>query len=315
MLHYILKRICYAVLAVFILSFAVFVILRIGPVDPARAYLASSRIPITAEALAATTVELGLNRPILVQYGEWLNNALHLDFGTSYITKRNVFADLCYYFPTSLKLALISMLFLIAVSLPLGILAARRKGGFLDKCVQFYSFLGVSVPNFWLGFMLLYVFSLKLKWIPAFGSEGAVSYILPVLTLSFMSLAINTRLTRTAFLEYMQQRSLQYLTVLGISKTKIYGKYTLKNAMLPIVTSFGMHFGELLGGAFVVEVLFAFPGVGRFMVSALYSHDFPVLQCFMVMITVIFLTVNLATDILYAYLNPKIVYEEKEDHA
>lgn len=309
MLKFILKRIFCAVLAVFILSFAVFAILRIGPVDPARAYLISSRIPVTEQALDVTRQELGLNKPILTQYAIWLDNALHLDFGTSYITKRDVFQDLCYYFPTSLKLAVSAMIFLAAVSLPLGILSAGKKGSLWDKCIQFYSFLGVSVPSFWLGFMLLYAFSLKLKLIPPFGNQGITSYILPVLTLSFMSLAINIRLTRTAFLEYMEQRSLQYLTILGIRKSKIYGKYTLKNAMLPIVTSFGMHFGELLGGAFVVEVLFAFPGVGRFMVSALYSHDFPVLQCFMVMITVIFLAVNLATDILYAYLNPKIVYE------
>lgn len=309
MLKFILKRIFCAVLAVFILSFAVFAILRIGPVDPARAYLISSRIPVTEQALDVTRQELRLNKPILTQYAIWLDNALHLDFGTSYITKRDVFQDLCYYFPTSLKLAVSAMIFLAAVSLPLGILSAGKKGSLWDKCIQFYSFLGVSVPSFWLGFMLLYAFSLKLKLIPPFGNQGITSYILPVLTLSFMSLAINIRLTRTAFLEYMEQRSLQYLTILGIRKSKIYGKYTLKNAMLPIVTSFGMHFGELLGGAFVVEVLFAFPGVGRFMVSALYSHDFPVLQCFMVMITVIFLAVNLATDILYAYLNPKIVYE------
>lgn len=308
---YILKRILYAVLAVFVLSFAVFALLRIGPVDPARAYLISSRIPVTAEALEVTREELGLNKPLTEQYAEWLGNAVKLDFGKSYITKRDVFKDLCYYFPGSLKLAVYAMIFLILVSLPLGILSACKKSSFLDKAIQFYSFLGVSVPNFWLGFMLLYFFSLKLQLIPAFGMEGPQSYILPVLTLSFMSLAINTRLTRTSFLSYMQERSLQYLTLLGIRKTKIYGKYTLKNAMFPIVTSFGMHFGELLGGAFVVEVLFAFPGVGRFMVSALFAHDFPVLQCFMVMITCIFLCVNLVTDIIYAYLNPKIVYEEK----
>lgn len=309
MLRYILKRLCHAVLAVFILSFAMFVILRIGPVDPARAYLISSRIPVTEQSLAVTKTELGLDKPIYIQYAAWLKNALQLDFGTSYITKRDVFNDLCRYFPTSLKLAVISMIFLVAVSLPLGIYSAGKKGSLGDKCIRFYSFLGVSIPSFWLGFMLLYAFSLKLRLIPPFGNQGPASYILPVLTLSFMSLAINIRLTRTAFLEYMERRSLQYLTILGMSKTKIYGKYTLKNAMLPIVTSFGMHFGELLGGAFVVEVLFAFPGVGRFMVSALYSHDFPVLQCFMVMITIIFLGINLLTDILYAYLNPRIAYE------
>ncbi len=311
MKKYIFHRLIYTFFAIIILSFIVFTILRVGPIDPAKAYLISSKIPLTDTAIAITRTELGLDKPLLTQYLLWLEKALHFDFGTSYITKRDVFTDLCYYFPTTLKLALSSMFFLILISLPLGILAAHKKESAYDKCIKIFSFLGVSIPNFWLGFMLLYVFSLKLQLIPAFGNEGLKSYILPIITLSFMSLAINIRLTRTAFLEYMQQRSLQYLTILGMSKTKIYGKYTLKNAMLPIITSFGMHFGELLGGAFVVETLFGWPGVGRFMVNALYNHDYPIIQCFMVMITIIFLMINLITDILYAYLNPKIVYEEK----
>jgi len=294
-----------------VMSFLVFMVLRLGPVDPAKAYLINSRIPPTAEAVELTKKELGLDRPLLVQYGVWLKGAIKLDFGTSYITKRDVFDDLIYYFPNTLKLTLLSMLVVILISVPLGIGAALKKNSFFDKSVKVFSFAGVSLPNFWIGFMLIYILSVKYNILPPFGNEGITSYIMPIATLSLMSIAINTRLCRASFLAHLGTRSVHYLHVLGMNKKKIYGKYTLKNSLLPIVTSLGMHFGELLGGAFIVETLFAWPGVGRYMVSALYSHDYPVIQCFMLMMLTIFLLLNLFTDVLYTYLNPKIRYESE----
>ena len=309
MFSFIIKRLLLIIPIMLIMSFLVFVVLRLGPVDPAKSYLINSRIPPSAEAVEITQKELGLDKPLLVQYRIWLEGAIKFDFGKSYITKRDVFSDLIYYFPTTLTLTLLSMLVVILISIPLGIGAALKKNSFFDKSVKVFSFAGVSLPNFWVGFMLIYILSVKYKILPPFGNEGIASYIMPIATLSLMSIAINTRLCRASYLEHLGTRSVHYLHVLGMSKTKIYGKYTLKNSMLPIVTSLGMHFGELLGGAFIVETLFAWPGVGRYMVNALYSHDYPVIQCFMLMMTSIFLLLNLFTDILYAYLNPKIRYE------
>ncbi|ADD68342.1 binding-protein-dependent transport systems inner membrane component [Denitrovibrio acetiphilus DSM 12809] len=310
MAAFILKRIGLLIPIMFAVSVIVFGVLRLGPIDPALAYLLNSRIPPTQEALEVTRVELGLNKPLVEQYVHWLKNAAVLDFGKSYTTKRDVFGDLMYYFPTTLKLACTSMLVVILLSIPMGIAAALRRNRIFDNIVKLISFIGVSTPSFWLGFILMYFFAVKLQLLPAFGEHGVLSYIMPILTLSFMSIAINTRLTRTSFLEHFNQRSVTYARVMGVSEKKIVSKYTLKNSMLPIVTSFGMHFGELLGGAVVVETLFAWPGVGRYVVSSIHNHDYPVIQCFMILMTAIFVIMNLATDIVYAYLNPKIRYEK-----
>jgi nickel transport system permease protein len=311
MMRFTLKRLALILPIMLAVSFIVFTVLRLGPVDPALAYLLNSRIPPTEEALAITRHELGLNLPFWQQYVIWLKNAVTLDFGISYTTKRDAFGDLMYYFPTTLKLAGISMLVVMLISLPMGILAALRRNRTADKVIKLFSFVGVSTPGFWMGFLLMYLLAVKYQILPPFGDGGPAHYLMPVFTLSFMSIAINTRLTRTSFLEHLNQRSVLYAKVSGMSKNKIVGKYTLKNSLLPIVTSLGMHFGELLGGAVVVETLFAWPGVGRYVVSSITNHDYPVIQCFMIIMTAIFIIVNLLTDIVYAYLNPKIRYGQE----
>ncbi len=307
---YIIKRLLLTIPVLLVVSFIVFTVLRYGPVDPAHAYLLNSGVPPTEKTLEAVRKDMGLDKPFITQYLLWMKGAVRLDFGISYITKRPVLNDLLYYFPVTLKLTFISMFLLIAVSIPLGILGAVKKDSYVDKAVKIFSFIGVSTPSFWFGFLLIYVFSLKLNILPPFGLESISGYIMPVLTLCLMSTAINTRITRTSFLEHMYNNSTKYLKINGVSDNKILGKYVLKNSMLPIITSLGMHFGELIGGAVIVEVLFALPGVGRYAVSAVSSHDYPVIQCFMIFITAVFILVNLLIDILYVYMNPKIKYGE-----
>ena len=224
------------------------------------------------------------------------------------MTKRDAFGDWMYYFPVTLKVTFLAMIVVIIVSIPLGILGAVKKGSLADKLIKFFSFIGVSTPSFWFGFLIIYVFSLKLNILPPFGLDGFSSWIMPILTLGLMSSAINTRITRTSFLEHINNRSVWYLKVNGVQKKTIIGKYVLKNSMLPVITSLGMHFGELIGGAVVVEVLFALPGVGRYVVSSITNHDYPVIQCFMILMTGIFIIVNLIIDVIYVYLNPKIKY-------
>jgi nickel transport system permease protein len=311
MLVFILKRLALVIPIMLVVSFLVFSVLRMGPLDPALAYLLNSRIPPTEEALEITRAEMGLNKPFVEQYIIWLKNAAKLDFGISYTTKRDAFDDLMYYFPTTLKLAGISMFVVILLSIPMGILAALKRNRPADKIIKVLSFVGVSTPGFWMGFLLMYLLAVKFQVLPPFGDGGIANYIMPIFTLSFMSIAINTRLTRTSFLEHLGQRSVLYARVSGMSENKVIGKYTLKNSMLPIVTSFGMHFGELLGGAVVVETLFAIPGVGRYVVGSIMNHDYPVIQCFMIIMTGIFILTNLLTDIVYAYLNPKIRYGQE----
>lgn len=308
MIKFIIKRILLIIPIMFVVSFLVFTILRLGPVDPAQAYLLNSRIPPTEEALKVTRAELGLDKPFFTQYAIWLKGVVTLDFGLSYMTKRDALGDLIYYFPTTLKITFLAMIMVIIVSIPLGILGAVKKDSLADKIVKLFSFIGVSTPSFWFGFLLIYLFSLKLNILPPFGLNGVSSYILPILTLGLMSSAINLRITRTSFLEHINGRSAKYLKIHGVSSNTVMGKYVLKNSMIPVVTSLGMHFGELIGGAVVVEVLFALPGVGRYVVSSITNHDYPVIQCFMILMTAVFIIVNLIIDIIYVYLNPKIKY-------
>ncbi len=308
MLIFLTKRILFLIPILLVVSFIVFGILRLSPIDPAFAYLTQSQIPPTQEALEATRIELGLNRPFLEQYFLWLKNLLNFDFGTSYVTKRPVLEDILYYLPTTLNLAFISMLVVIFFGIFLGMLGAIKKDSWIDRGLGVFAFFSVSMPSFWFGFLLIYVFTLGLGILSPYENFSLKSYILPVLTLSLMSVAINMRLVRVSYLEHQSQRSVLYAYARNLPK-KVVQKHILKNSLLPIVTSFGMHFGEILGGAVVVEILFGLPGFGRYAVSAIYSHDYPVIQAFMLVMVVVFVALNLLVDILLALLNPKIRYE------
>lgn len=309
MLTFILRRLLSLIPLLLAVSILVFLVLRLGENDPALAYVRLSGIPPTDQALEAAREHLGLNRPITVQYLDWLWRSLHLDFGNSYVTGTPVIERILYYLPNTLYLAGVSFLITIFLSLPLGIVAALKKDRWPDHLTRALAYTGVSTPNFWLGFLLVYLFSVKLGWLPAMGMGGPSHVIMPAVTLSLMSMCINTRLIRGSMLEQMNSRSVLYARVRGLPESWVVGRHILKNSMIPVITAMGMHIGELLGGAVVAEILFAWPGVGRYAVSSIYNRDFPVMQCFILMMTVIFVVCNLVVDILYAWLDPRIRYE------
>jgi len=306
MLKFILRRVLLLIPLLFSVSVLVFLILRLGEGDPAMAYLRLSDIPPTDQALADARRHLGLERPLVVQYFAWLWKAIRLDFGLSYVTGAPVLDRLLYYLPNTLCLAGVSFLITIGLSLPLGIISALKSDRLPDHLTRALAFVGVSTPSFWLGFLLVFVFSVKLGWLPPMGKGGPSHIVLPAFTLSLMSMCINTRLIRGSMLEQMNTRSVLYARVRGIYERWVIGRHVLKNSMIPVVTAIGMHIGEMLGGAVVVEIIFAWPGVGRYAVSAIYNRDYPVMQCFVLMMTVIFVLCNLAVDILYAWLDPRI---------
>lgn len=307
--RYILKRLALLPLILLAVSLVVFLILRLGQGDPAMTYLRLSNIPPTDEAIAVARELLGLNKPLPVQYMDWLSRALHLDFGISYVTKNPVLEEILYYLPNTLILALGSMLFTLVISVPLGVGSALNKDGWFDHATRGVSFFGVSMPNFWLGFILVWVFSVKLGWLPSMGMGGFRHMILPVVTMSFMSLAINTRLIRSSMLDNMHSRYVLYARARGVPESAVVGRHVLVNSLIPVITAVGMHAGELLGGAVIAETIFAWPGAGRYAVSAIYNRDYPVMQCFILIMTTIFVTLNLAVDICYAWLDPRIRYE------
>ena len=312
MFAYIIRRLLLLIPMLLGMSVIVFCILHWGEGDPAMAYLRLSQIPPSAEALEEARRHLGLDQPLAVQYLEWLWKAARLDFGLSYVTRRPVLDDLLHYLPATLELAGTALALTLAVSLPLGIWAALRRDGWQDHLARGFAFFGVSIPNFWLAFLMVYLFSVKLHWLPALGRGGAEHLIMPAVALALMSTAINTRLVRLSMLEHLGQRFVLYARVRGVSERRIVLHDVLKNAGLPVITVLGMHVGELLGGAVVIESVFAWPGVGRYAVSAIYNRDFPVVLCFMLIMTIIFVLCNLLADIAAACLDPRIGGEGEE---
>jgi nickel transport system permease protein len=228
-----------------------------------------------------------------------------LDFGVSYVTRAPVLDQLLHYLPNTLYLASVSMLLTIFLSVPLGMVAAVNRGRLLDKISRVFAYFGVSTPSFWLAFLMIILFSVKLGWLPSMGLGGLSHVVMPACSVALMSLCVNMRLTRGCMLEQMHTRHVLYARVRGVSENRIIRGHVFKNSMIPVVTALGMHVGEVLGGAVVAEVIFAWPGVGRYMVSAISNRDFPIMQCFILMMTAIFVICNLLVDILCASLDPR----------
>ncbi|MCZ7888611.1 MULTISPECIES: nickel ABC transporter permease subunit NikB [Agrobacterium] len=306
MTGFILRRVILLVPMLLGASLVIFLMLRLGPSDPAMDYLRLSKVPPTPQALADARQMLGLDRSIAVQYFDWLGNAVRGDFGVSYATQRPVLPDLLHFVPATLQLAGVALALTIGISVPLGVWAARYRERWPDQAVRFLAFLGVSMPNFWLGFLLVMVFSVHLGWLPPMGRSGIANIVMPAIAVSFMSLAINARLLRASMLEVAGQRHVRYARLRGLSEREVERSHILRNAWLPIITAMGMHIGELLGGTLVIESIFGWPGVGRYAVSAIMNRDYPVIQCFTLVMVTIFVVCNLIVDIIYAWADPRI---------
>lgn len=312
MLRYITKRIIQLIPMLLVVSIVVFLLLRLGQGDPAMTYLRLSGIPPTDQALEVAREYLGLNRPLVIQYLDWFWKALHLDFGRSFVTGNSVLQEILYYLPNTLKLAGFSLLLTLTFSFSLGLWAALRRNGIPDQATRLLAFIGVSMPGFWLAYLLIWLFSVKLRWLPPLGLGGVEHMIMPAISMSLMSMCINIRMIRSSVLDHLHARSALYARLRGLPERIVVGKHVLVNALIPIITAVGMHIGELFGGAVIAETIFAWPGVGRYAVGAIYSRDYPVMQCFILLMTAIFVAMNLFIDILYAWLDPRIRLEGRK---
>jgi nickel transport system permease protein len=306
MFTFALRRLILLVPLLLAASLVIFLLLRLGPSDPAMDYLRLSRVPPTPQALEEARRMLGLDQPIAAQYLDWLWRALHLDFGNSYSTQRPVLPDLLYYLPATLQLAGVALVLTLGISFPLGMWADRYRDRFPDQAVRLLAFFGVSMPNFWLGFLLVLVFSVYLGWLPPMGMGGWTHIVMPAFAISLMSLCINARLLRASMLEVKGQRHVTYARLRGLSDISVERSHVLRNALLPIITATGMHIGELIGGTLIIESIFGWPGVGRYAVSAIFNRDYPVIQCFTLLMVGIFVICNLIVDIVYAWADPRI---------
>ena len=304
--RFVARRIISLVPVLLGISLLTFVLIHLVPVDPAEVYLRLSQIPPTDEAVAVIRAEMGLNKPLHQQYFDWLWKVVHLDFGKSFVTKKPVMAELLYYFPATLKLAAASLLIVLLISIPVGVFSALYKDTAFDQICRIFAFIGASIPSFWLGFVLIYILSLELNLLPAFGRGTLAHLVLPATTLALGAAAVYTRLLRTSMLENLNQNFVLYARARGLKEKLIIVRHVLKNALIPVVIAFGMTLGHMLAGSVIVENVFAWPGVGRYIVSSIFNRDYPVIQAYALFMAVVFVLLNLLVDIICGLLDPRI---------
>ena len=303
MYKYIIRRLLLLIPVVIGVSFVVYGIMSMVPGDPVYQVLSEDATP---EQVAATRHEMGLDRPFLVRYGKYMLGLLRGDMGKSYISKRAVFDTYMQRFPATLKLGIASIIFAVALAIPLGILSATHQNGFIDTLSSVISLMGVSMPNFWLGLLLILYFSQRLGWFPSGGDKNFSSLILPAITEGAFLSALIMRTTRSSMLEVIRQDYIVTAKSKGVSKWGAIIKHGLKNALIPIVTATGMNFAYVLGGPALTETVFSWPGVGRLIVDSMNERDIPMVTGCLVLSTLIVSIVNLIVDIAYAYLDPRI---------
>lgn len=289
------------------ISFLSFLLIFISPGDPVTSMYASTGMMPSEEVINETREELGLNRIFIEQYSTWLWNCLHGDFGNSFSMHKPVAELLLSRLLPTIQLSLLSLVIMLAISVPFGVLAAVYKEKPIDHLVRGISFFGVSMPNFWVGLLLLYVVALKLRLVPTVSTEGGFKQlILPALTLAFAMSAKYTRQVRTAVLEELNQDYVTGARARGLSERTILWRHVFPNALLPLVTMLGLSLGSLLGGTAVVEVIFGYQGLGNLAVTAITAMDYPLVQGFVLWIALIYMVVNLVVDISYEFLDPRI---------
>ena len=301
---YILRRLLLLIPVILGVTFIVFTLMYITPGDPAEIMLGEDA---PADEVDRLRVELGLDKSFFVQYGNFVKNAVfHGDLGKSYVTKRSVSKEIFERFPATLKLAAAAVFVSVGIGIPLGIISASKQYSVFDNVSMIFALVGVSMPNFWQGLLLIIFFSLHLRLLPASGFDGLKYMILPALTIGTSSAAIITRMTRSSMLEVIRQDYIITARAKGQKERKVINKHALGNALIPIITVVGLQFGHLLGGAVLTESIFAVPGVGRLMVDSIKCRDFPMVQGGVLYVAVCFCVVNILVDILYAFVDPRI---------
>ena len=312
MIKYLRNRIVSVICTLFILSVFIFSIIHLTPGDPARIMLGADA---SAEEVSALTERLGLNRPLIMQYFSWLFDALHGDLGVSYSRNGTVAEEIKTALGPTIVLAVWGQILAIIIAIPCGVFAAKKKGKIQDSAVIAASLLGISIPSFLLSLLLAMLFSVKLGWLPVAGyktvaGNGLITHlryiVLPVVSLSLMQAAMLTRMTRASMAEVINNDYIKTAKAKGLKECVILYKHALKNAMIPILTTIGQSFASLLSGAAVVETVFNIPGVGQLIVSSVSKRDYPMIQGIVLVISLIYVAINLFIDILYGEIDPRI---------
>ena len=313
MTKYFIKRIFQVIPVLFLCSIIIFSLIRLIPGNPALILAGPDALPEQIESL---TVELGLDKPIVVQYFIWIKNVLSGDFGNSIINGYPVFKLIKIKLIATLELAISGLIVSLLISFPLGILSAVKRNSIIEKFTTIFVALGQAIPTFWLGILLVIVFSIQLRWLPPSGriefSQNPVIasklILLPALTLGVYTASVLTRFLKTSVLEILNSDYVVTARAKGLSEWTIVIVHVIKNAMIPFITVLGLQFGAFLGGSVVTESIFDWPGLGRLMLQAIQTRDYPVLQGTILVVVFFFVMVNLLIDLLYSFLDPKIRY-------
>jgi len=337
MLKYIIKRILMLIPVLLGVSIIVFLIMRVFSPDPAPIVLGQHA---TQQAVETWRQANGLNDPIILQYFHFITGAVTGDMGTSYYTKAPVLQEILSRFPATIELALVAIILAAIFGILIGVISAVKKNSIFDNAGMFIALIGVSMPIFWLGILLIILFSGTLHWLPSSGrinpmlqpagvtgfylidsliagdmeafADALQHLVLPAVALAMYSMAIIARMSRSSMLETLQQDYIRTARAKGVSEGRVIRKHALRNGLIPIVTVIGLQLGSLLGGAVLTETVFSWPGIGAYTVTCILKSDFPVVQGVVLLIATVFVLVNLVVDVIYAFLDPRIKFSKKE---
>ncbi len=303
---YILKRIVQVIPVLLLVTLITFSLVHLTPGDPA---IMRAGEDATAEQVESIREAMGLNLPVHVQYLNWIGGLFRGDLGYSLQDGRPVFITLIRRLPATIQLVIASFIVSIGIGLPVGILSAVKQNTMADSIARIFALLGLSMPNFWIGLMLMLLFSYRLRLLPASGSGTLLHLIMPAIALGLPAAGVITRLTRSSMLEVLKEDYIRTAQSKGLKNKTVIYKHALKNAMLPVVTVIGIQLGSRLGGSVIIESVFAYPGIGRFAYLRLLARDYPMIMGNLLIFAFIFILINLLTDILYGFIEPRIRYE------
>ena len=306
MLNYLIKRIFTAFVVLLGVSTMVFLLIHLVPGDPVQAMLGEAAQPADLESMR---IALGLHQPLYQQWLGFMNDLLHLDLGESFYSRRDISLLLLERLGPTVLLAMASILMAIFIAAPLGILAAMNKDSYWDSLAMGFSTLGIAIPNFWMGPLLILVFSIGLGWLPVSGSAGISSLILPAITLGTAMAALLSRMIRSSLLEVLTEEYITAARARGLSPARIILHHAMPNAALPVITVLGIQLGGLLAGAVITETIFSWPGVGQLTIESIQRRDYPVVQACILLISFSYVLVNLLTDLFYVVLDPRVRLE------
>ncbi|TYR81824.1 ABC transporter permease [Priestia megaterium] len=300
------KRLFELFIFLLVLSFVSFIFMKFAPGDPVKQMLKVEDVAITEQQIESLRIELGFNEPIYIQYWKWLERFFQFDLGYSYTTNQPVLSELMKHFPATLLLSGASLAVMLMIAVPLGTLSALYKHSWIDYVSRFLSLLGASVPSFWLGLLLIQYFSVQLGWFPSMGKDSISHLILPSITLGFGMSAVYIRLLRSSLLETLGQDFIRSARARGLSNIRIFFCHAFRHSLTPVITVLGVSLGSLLGGTVIIEVLFAYPGVGKLVIDAIVKRDYPIIQGYILLMGLFVMFINLLVDFSYRYINPEL---------